>query len=221
MPSPRFETLSGSPSSLPAFFDEFFPGVVPGLIDSESLVTQFRGNPHLPLISIKCSPHSYSSSCVILGDAAHAMVPFYGQGMNAGMEDVRVLYDFLDSYARDTKEKDLTRAAREQALSAYSKQRVKDAAAINDLALQNYVEMRSSVTSLSYRARKWLEEHIDIYFPNSGWATQYSRVSFGNERYSDVELAVRKQSRILAGVVSIFGLGLAASSIIALRWIRN
>ncbi|KAK0516305.1 hypothetical protein JMJ35_000908 [Cladonia borealis] len=97
-PSSHFTTLASKPSLLPQFFHTHFPGVTPTLIHEQDLITQFTSNPHLPLISIKCSPHHFSSSAVILGDAAHAMVPFYGQGMNAGLEDVRVLFSFLDAH---------------------------------------------------------------------------------------------------------------------------
>lgn len=206
-----FACLSGSSATeLESFFAENFPGVCPELIPTKSLEAQFSKNPHLPLISIKCSPHHYKSSVVILGDAAHAMVPFYGQGMNAGLEDVRVLFEFFDKngvYDRDLGGANHTQEQlRAKALDEYTKQRTPDAAAINDLALRNYEEMRSGVQSPLYRIRKWVEESVSLYFPGLGWKTQYSRVSFENERYSEVERAVQRQGRILMGM---FGLGLA------------
>lgn len=210
-PSSCFARLSGSSATeFQSFFAQSFPGVCPELISTESLVAQFTKNPHLPLISIKCSPHHYKSSVVILGDAAHAMVPFYGQGMNAGLEDVRVLFEFLDKnglYDRNFGGANYTQEQiRAKALDQYTKQRTPDAATINDLALRNYEEMRSGVQSPLYRIRKWVEESVSLYFPGLGWKTQYSRVSFGNERYSDVEKAVQKQGKILMGIL---GLGLA------------
>ncbi len=194
--------------NLLSFFENNFPGVCPDLISPEDLQKQFHENPHLPLISIKCSPYHYKSSVVILGDAAHAMVPFYGQGMNSGLEDIRVLFDFLEKSCVhepniSLQERDRLRT---RALEAYTTQRTPDAAAINDLSLRNYKEMRSGVQSPLYRLRKWIEESVNIYFPSSGWKTQYSRVSFENERYSDVEMAVRWQSKIL---IRVLGLGLA------------
>jgi len=210
-PSTHFADLSHSPETdLFPFFNNNFPGVSPELIDPDDLQLQFTHNPHLPLISIKCTPYHYSSSVVILGDAAHAMVPFYGQGMNAGLEDVRVLFDFLDLhgvYDPTISTNPIARAqARARALEEYTMQRTPDASSINDLALRNYTEMRASVKSLVYRLRKWIEESVNKYLPSLGWSTQYSRVSFENERYSEVERAVVRQGRILTAVL---GLGLA------------
>ena len=182
------------------------------MISISDLQKQFRENPHLPLISIKCKPYNYKSSVVILGDAAHAMVPFYGQGMNAGLEDVRVLFDTLDKhgvYDSDTPDHETPSEACEAALNDYTSQRAPDAAAINDLALRNYEEMRSGVQSPLYKMRKWMEETVNIYLPSLGWRTQYTRVSFENQRYSEVEKAVQRQGRVLMGVIglSLVGMG--------------
>jgi len=130
------------------------------------------------------------------------MVPFYGQGMNAGLEDVRILFGILDKYERmDGGEAGsatgLSAARRSSALAEYSAMRVADAHAINDLALQNYVEMRASVLSPLYRLRKFLEESMSVYFPRLGWQTRYARVSFGNERYSEVVARTDYQGRML------------------------
>ncbi|MCJ1258998.1 kynurenine 3-monooxygenase, mitochondrial precursor [Lignoscripta atroalba] len=187
-PSQTFATLSSSPhTTLLPFFAQTFPGICPDLIDPDTLLHQFTSNPHLPLISIKCTPYHYASSVVILGDAAHAMVPFYGQGMNAGLEDVRVLFDFLDEHgvydaSASSSSKSSRTQSRARALQAYTAHRTPDASAINDLALRNYEEMRSSVTSPLYRVRKFVEESVNKYLPGLGWKTQYSRVSFENER---------------------------------------
>lgn len=211
-PSRQFDSLSASPSTeLEPFFEKNFPGVCPDLIAPEDLQMQFCGNPHLPLISIKCTPYHYKSSVVILGDAAHAMVPFYGQGMNAGLEDVRVLFDFFDKYGVYEPRLDDANAqetARHVALAEYTAQRTPDAAAINDLALRNYEEMRAGVQSPLYKTRKWIEDRIHLYMPSLGWNTQYSRVSFDNQRYSEVEKAVQRQGRILLGMLGICLVGL-------------
>ncbi|KAI4166827.1 MAG: hypothetical protein LQ343_007728 [Gyalolechia ehrenbergii] len=213
-PESFFVSLKASaPAEFVSSFSGNFPGVCPELISPEELQKQFTENPHLPLISIKCTPYHYKSSMVILGDAAHAMVPFYGQGMNAGLEDVRVLFDFLDSYDVYSHPPKLSKARkerRESALNAYTSQRTPDAAAINDLALRNYEEMRSGVKSPVYRIRKWLEDSINIYFPSLGWSTQYSRVNWqhGSKVVGQALALLRVQvevTKVEMGVVVVLG----------------
>ena len=216
LPEPLYKQLDADLDSLVSFFRTNFPGVVPDLITEDELKKQYSKNPHLPLISVKCSPYHFGSSVVILGDAAHAMVPFYGQGMNAGLEDVRVLFEFLDKHSHPatfTQSQTYTSSAtvpsthRGDALEAYSAFRRPDAVAIGDLALRNYREMRSDVRSPLYRLRKLLEETLDSRFPRLGWATQYSRISFGNERYSVVERQAVRQGAMLKWLVSVMGAG--------------
>jgi kynurenine 3-monooxygenase len=197
-----FEQLVAS-GKVVEYFNERFPGVVPDLITEKELAKQFKEHDHLPLVSIKCSPYHYSSTGVIIGDAAHAMVPFYGQGMNAGLEDVRVLFEFLDKYPND----------QAMALREYSMHRTPDAQTINDLALGNYREMASDVKKPLYLLRKWIEEQLYLYMPSAGWATQYSRVTFSNMRYSEVREAANRQARILNGVVGLTALSLIGSAL--------
>lgn len=218
-PSEVFERLEINPDQIPSFFDHHFPGVT-ALIQPYELITSFHQNPHLPLISIKCKPYHYGSSAVVLGDAAHAMVPFYGQGMNAGLEDVRILFGILDKHSliggRDDDDEEgrsavVRSSQREAALAEYTAVRAPDAHAINDLALQNYVEMRSEVLSPMYRLRKFLEESLSVHLPGLGWQTKYARVSFGNERYSEVVARSDYQSKALVrGFFGAVGLPLLA-----------
>jgi kynurenine 3-monooxygenase len=198
-PAATFDYLQTHPdeASILAFFQHHFPGVSPNLIAPSDLHAQFTTNPHLPLISLKCSPHVYAQGGgVILGDAAHAMLPFYGQGMNAGLEDVRVLFEHLDAEALP--ERNSTRQAHMQtALTAYSASRVPDAHTINDLASANFWEMHAGVRSPLYLARKRVEEFLSDKAPWTGFATQYARVSFSNERYSEVARNVQRQGEVL------------------------
>ncbi|KAF2148757.1 FAD/NAD(P)-binding domain-containing protein [Myriangium duriaei CBS 260.36] len=217
MPSSHFTTLDATPSSLIPFFNTHFPGIADRLIPSSSLTSQYATNPHLPLISITASPHHALSSVAILGDAANAMVPFYGQGMNAGLESVRLLFSTLDSHPSSD---------RAEALAAYSAMRVPQAKAICELAMNNYQEMRSDVRSPVYRLRKSIEEKLSVWFPRLGWATQYSRVSFENVPYDEVVRRARRQGQVLgwwlAGLVGAGGMGAAWVGVgIGLRWWRS
>jgi len=205
LPSGQFAMLEKNTAALLSFFDQHFPGVT-DLIPAADLIKSFETNPHLPLISIKCRPYHYAASGVVIGDAAHAMVPFYGQGMNAGMEDVRVLFSIMDKHAILDETNDPTQESpaamdpasqRLRALAEYSKVRAPDAHAINDLALQNYVEMRSSVLSYRYRLRKYLEEFMSVNLPSWGWQTKYARVSFSNEGYREVIRRSEHQGKVL------------------------
>lgn len=211
-PAHYYDHLKSSPQILVESFDQHFPGVCPELISPEALVEQFTSNPHLPLISIKCAPHHFNSSVVILGDAAHAILPFYGQGLNAGLEDVRVLFSILDNHDvyDHSISSDARSVARHDALQAYTAQRCPDVHAINDLSKGNYLEMSKNVKTPLYKLRKTVEDMLECYFPRLGWRTQYSRVSFSIQRYSEVVSAVKHQGELLT-----YGAGLLAASSLA------
>ena len=129
MPTATFENIKDRDSLL-HFFNDNFRDSIP-LIGIERLVDDFFSNRALPLVSVKCNPYNVGSKSLIMGDAAHAMVPFYGQGMNCGMEDCLVLEDALDKNNMDIG----------LALEDYSKTRNPDAEAMCDLAMYNYVEV--------------------------------------------------------------------------------
>ncbi len=152
------------------------------------------------------------------------MVPFYGQGMNAGLEDVRVLFSIFDHHAlSSTTPNFLSKENRGKALAEYSTFRGVDAHAINDLALENYTEMRASVISPLYKARKWLEEKMSIWAPEMGWRTKYSTISFGNERYSEVVKRSERQGRLLIGaIMGVVGMPILVGGVIAwMAWRRG
>lgn len=210
-PAADFEALEEDPSKIELFFNTYFPGAV-DLIGPERVHEQFMHNPHLPLVSVKCAPHFFESCGVILGDAAHAMVPFYGQGMNAGLEDVRVLFSHLDAHS-------ITEEGRAQALKAYNAERIADAHAVNDLSYANYWDMRAGVTSNLVIIRKKIEEFLSDKVPSTGFATQYCRVSFSNQRYSEIIKVVERQKIILLEGMAISAcLPVLAWGLWYLRW---
>ncbi|KAF8541231.1 hypothetical protein BDD12DRAFT_732639 [Trichophaea hybrida] len=197
MPEPFFNSIK-SRSDLISFFNEHYPDVL-AILGEETLCDQYFANEHLPLVSIRTGPYHYSDRCVILGDAAHAMVPFYGQGMNAGFESVNTLFKHIRAHPDDMK----------TALQAYTDERQPDAWAIVELAMRNHDEMRSGVTKRGYLLRKWVEEACAKWVPSLGIKTLYSMVSFGNERYSLVlkkaEMQAKAEERVL-GVLLLAGL---------------
>jgi kynurenine 3-monooxygenase len=193
-----------SPAKLFEFFDTYFPGVCPRMISKKSLETQFYENPHLPLVTVKCNPHHFGSSVVIIGDAAHAILPFYGQGLNAGMEDVRVLFNLLEKkgvYVASGSQ--AQRDALALALQAYTAERVYDVHTIHNVAERAYFEIRKGVNTPAYRLRKYVEDTLQLHVPWLGWQTLHSRISFTEQRYSEIVRANERQGRILAAVAAL------------------
>lgn len=121
-----------------------------------------------------------------MGDAAHAMVPFYGQGMNTGFEDCLIFSELLQQHG-----KDLHKAA-----SQYAEERCKDTHAIVDLALENYIKLCSGVNSTWYHLERKFEEVLYWLFPND-FKPQYSMVAFTRIPYSTVVAIDAKQKKIV------------------------
>lgn len=170
-----------------AFFEKTFPDAVPLM---PSLLEDFRDNPTSSLVTIRCSPW-VKNSTLLIGDAAHGIVPFYGQGMNAGFEDCSVLNQLLDKYADDW-----SKAAPE-----YQRLRKGDADAIAELALDNFVEMRDLVADPDFLLRKKIEARLHEQFPKQ-WIPLYSMVAFHDEiRYSEAQEMGRRQKEIMDRVM--------------------
>lgn len=195
MPEELFDGIK-SREDLIAFFAEHYADVL-AILGEDSLCDQYFSNEHLPLVSIRTGPYHYADRCVIIGDSAHAMVPFYGQGMNAGFESVNVLFKHIRARNGDM----------HSALRDYSAERQPDAWAIVELAMRNYEEMRSGVTKRGYLLRKWFEEGCARWVPMLGVKTLYSMVSFENDRYSQVLKKAEQQGiaeeRALAGTLFV------------------
>ncbi len=154
------------------------------------LVEEFNSNPTGSLVTIKSYPWVTNKVCVI-GDAAHAIVPFYGQGMICGFEDCYVLNSLLDEYADNWT----------LALAAFQQQRKPDADAIADLALENFVVMRDKVADKEFLLRKQIEAHLHTLYPDR-WIPLYSMVTFNPDiRYSEALKIGRQQEKIMDGVM--------------------
>ena len=159
--TPGFDQLN-SPEAILQFFNEQFPDVVPLMPD---LVEDFIKHPTGSLGTIRCSPW-YTQSSLLMGDAAHAIVPFYGQGMNCAMEDVLILDRILGDHHEDWP----------AAFKAYQANRKKDTDAIADLALENYTEMRDHVDNPNFMAKRRIEMQLEKKFPD--YASKYNLVTF-------------------------------------------
>ncbi|XP_031638523.1 kynurenine 3-monooxygenase-like [Contarinia nasturtii] len=183
------------------FFTEYFPDAI-NLIGKQRLIDDFFKAKPQHLISIKCRPTYVDPNILLLGDAAHAMVPFYGQGMNAGFEDCRLLGEILDRHHNCIR----------IALKEFSDSRHEDAEAICDLAMYNYIEMRDLVRSKSYRLRKLLDDFLYRNIPKY-WIPLYNSVSFSHMPYKRCIDNRKWQDKILSRII-IFGSMLIAAIVL-------
>ena len=151
------------------FFNEMFPDAVPLM---PNLVKDFFENPTGSLVTVRCFPW-VKGNFALIGDACHAVVPFYGQGMNCAFEDCVVLDECLEKYLPDW----------DKAFDEYQKLRKPNADAIADLAIQNFVEMRDLVADKDFLHYKCVERDLCELYPDL-FRSQYELVSFTLEPYS-------------------------------------
>ncbi|KAJ1983658.1 kynurenine 3-monooxygenase, mitochondrial precursor [Dimargaris verticillata] len=219
MPKEQFEAIA-TPESLLAFYQTHFPDAI-ALIGRDQLTHGFFANPRGALMSVKCTPYHYQDKMVILGDAAHCMVPFYGQGMNCGFEDIQVLFRILDELQVTTTVPPPGQAKAvdsqwhsqmQRALDCYTRTRHRDAVAICDLAMYNYIEMRSSVVSWQYLFRKKLEDGLHKLFP-SLIIPLYTMVSFTQIPYHKAIERHERQTRWLTR--GLMGVGVVTTAALA------
>lgn len=175
------------PENFERFFSANFPDAAASIPD---LLKELGENPVSSLITIKCFPWSIGNT-LLLGDASHAIVPFYGQGMNAGFEDCRILNQLLEEYDDDWT----------VVLHRFQQLRKPDTDAIAQLALDNFTEMRDLVADEHFLLRKKIEAKIHQLFPEQ-WVPLYSMVTFHeNIRYSEAYRIGQKQKKIMDEVM--------------------
>jgi len=171
------------------FFNRTMPDAVPLM---PTLLDDFFDNPTSSLVTVKCSPWVYGDHTALIGDSAHAIVPFYGQGMNSGFEDVFVLDELIDRYAENWPE----------ILSSYEELRKPDGDAIADLAKANFIEMRDKVADADFLLRKKIEAKIYALYPDK-WIPLYTMVTFSPDiRYSEALRLGQVQERIMDEVMA-------------------
>jgi kynurenine 3-monooxygenase len=169
------------------FFKEAFPDAIPHMPE---LIKDFHSNPTSSLGTIKCFPWSYEDKVLMIGDAVHAIVPFYGQGMNCAFEDVYVLDQFINEYGDDWNEM----------FEAYAHYRKPDTDAIADLALDNFYEMQDHVNDEAFILKRQLERKMEQAI--SDYYSKYSLVTFREDlRYHIAMQQGRFQDEYLLNLV--------------------
>ncbi len=180
-----FEDLD-SEEKVQAFFEEFFPDALQHM---PTLIEDFFTNPHDKLGTIKCFPWAIGDKALLIGDAAHAVVPFYGQGMNASFEDCRVLDELLDKYNDDFG----------IAYEEFEQVRKANADAIGDLAVQNYYEMRDHVAHKDYQIKRDIEVELE---KTTDYNSKYSLVTFcDNIGYAEAKKRGELQDEFLLDLI--------------------
>lgn len=186
-----FESLD-TPEKVRAFFQEEFPDALALIPD---LDTEYFENPVGGLMTVKCDPWHYQDHCVLVGDSAHAIVPFYGQGMNAAFEDCSVLDDCLDQ-GEDW----------EKVFDQYDDLRVTNGHAIADMAIDNYYEMRDRVDDEDWKFRKKIEHMLERKFPGK-YISRYEMVSFTRRPYAEAmergEINDKILRKLAEGITSV------------------
>ena len=168
------------------FFQRYFPDSIPMM---PNLLEDFRNNPIGHLATIRTYPWVKNKSA-LMGDAAHAVVPFYGQGMNCSFEDCVILDQCIEDIGSDWN----------KILDAYQKSRKPNADAIADLAIQNFVEMRDLVGLPDFLHKKSIEKKLVDALPGH-YRTQYERVTFSNDPYREALLAGEKNDKFIQHII--------------------
>lgn len=168
---PSFASLNNEEKVF-EFFSTTFPDLIPLM---PTLTEDYFSNPTASLVTVKCFPWIRENAFALIGDAAHAIVPFFGQGMNCGFEDCSVLNELMEQFNDDW----------DQILPAYQHLRKPDGDAIADLALNNFIEMRDKVADRVFLLQKKIEAQFSNNYPDK-WTPAYSLVTFSkNVRYSE------------------------------------
>ena len=175
------------------FFEKTFADTVTLI---PTLAEDFFNNPTASLVTIKCFPWVKDDQFALIGDAAHAIVPFFGQGMNSGFEDCLVLNSLMEKHADDWT----------KILPEYQLLRKPDGDAIAELALTNFIEMRDKVGDKKFLLQKKIETAFSKKHPDK-WIPAYSMVTFSPEiRYSDALKRGNRQQQIMDKIMLEIGI---------------
>lgn len=182
-----FEKLQ-TQEEVTAFFKEKFADAVPLM---PTLLEDFFTNPTASLATMYVFPWHYQDKSALIGDAAHAIVPFYGQGMNAGFEDCTVLSKLIDTHKDDWK----------TILKTYEHKRKPNGDAVARLALLNFVEMRDKVGDPTFLERKKIEKELGNRYPEQ-FVSVYEMVSFSHTPYDTAMQCIAAQDKLLGKIMA-------------------
>jgi kynurenine 3-monooxygenase len=183
-----FENLKNE-TDLVDFFSKYFPNTNEVIPD---LVRDFFKNPTSYLVMMKCFPWTHSDKVALIGDAAHAIVPFYGHGMNAGFEDITVLSEMISKYGDDWN----------TIFSQYEISRKPNADAIAELSYRNFMEMSAKTADEKFLLQKKIEKWFSDKHPDK-WMPLYSRVTFSLQPYSEALAIGDFQNKIMEEVMKM------------------
>ncbi|WP_045687188.1 FAD-dependent oxidoreductase [Hymenobacter sp. AT01-02] len=172
-----------TPEQVRAFFQEVFADALPLMPNLEQ---EFFENPTSSLVTIRCYPWSMADEVVLLGDASHAIVPFYGQGMNAGFEDCTILDSLLQEFGPDWG----------AVFREFQQRRKPNTDAMADLAVYNFEEMRDRVADPRFLLQKKIESKISAQYPDQ-WLPLYSQVTFSHRPYAEALANGQRQEQIM------------------------
>lgn len=172
-----------------AFLTKDFPDVV---ALSPNIVKEYMANPNGSLVTVKCFPWVYKDKLALLGDAAHAIVPFFGQGMNAGFEDCFELGKLMDKHGDNWQDM----------LSEFQSIRKENGDAIADMAVENFIEMRDKVADQKFLLRKKIEAKLNKLYPEN-YISKYSLVSFSTQPYVHALNTGFRQDALFEKILSI------------------
>lgn len=174
---------------LETFFATHFPStidVIPNLVDD------FFKNPTSSLVTMKCYPWTYEDKVALIGDACHAIVPFYGHGMNAGFEDITILSQLMEQFGDDWK----------TIFKEYQISRKPNADAIAELSYRNFMEMSSKTADAKFLLQKKIEKRFSEKYPDK-WLPLYSRVTFSYRPYAEA-LAIGDKQKAIMDQIMLF-----------------
>jgi kynurenine 3-monooxygenase len=158
----------------------------------KNLTPDFFNNPTGSLVTVKCFPWTYNENVMLIGDAAHAIVPFYGQGMNCGFEDCTVLDELMEQHGELNSE----------VMLLFENTRKSASDAIAELAVNNFIEMRDLVADKKFILQKKIEARFHEKHPDK-WLPLYSMVTFSNIPYNEALKEGKGQEKIMKEIMNV------------------